>query len=114
MSKIEELESMEEVDHKFALRVWFMADYIEGWDAEGETQECSVTLTPSSKLPGEGIVVTREGLPEFITQPIAMLKMLRDGERIKFVGKRVSKDLFYVYVLVEDWLQYMDDKTEEK
>lgn len=104
----------DEPESKFTLRVWFMTDYTDVFDVVGELKDYAVELTPSSKLPGVSITVTQEELPDYITQPIALLKMLCDGERIAHVGKRIAKDLFYAYVRVEDWLQYTDDKTKEK
>lgn len=104
----------DEPESKFPLRVWFMTDYLDVFDVVGEMKDYAVELTPSSKLPGESITVTQKELPDYITQPIALLKMLHDGERIAYVGKRIAKDLFYVYVHVDQWLQYTDDKTKEK
>lgn len=104
----------DEPKSKFTLRVWFMTDYVDVFDVVGEMEDYAVELTPSSKLPGKSITVTQEELPDYITQPIAMLKMLRDRERIPSIGKKIARDLFYVLVRVEDWLQYTDDKTKEK
>lgn len=101
----------DEPESKYALRVWFMTDYTDVFDVAGDRH--IVELTPSAMFPGESITVSQEELPDYITQPIALLKMLRDGERIDGVGKRITRNVFYVFVRVEDWLQYTDDKTKE-
>ena len=104
-----------EPENNFALRVWFMTDYADVLEnVVDELQVYAVELTPSNKLSGISIIVTEEQLPKYITQPIALLKMLGNGGRIPHVGKKIAKDLFYVYVHVDQWLEYTGDKTKEK
>lgn len=104
----------DEPQSKYALRVCFINEHVvKGRLVVRDLQTDPVRLTPSGMLPGESITVIREELPDYITQPIALLKMLDEGEQIDRVGKRITRDLFYVRVRVEDWLQYTDDKTKE-
>lgn len=105
----------DEPESKYALRVWFINEHVvKGRLVVRDLQTDPVKLTPSVMFPGESITVSQEELPEFITQPIALLKMLHGGERVDDVGKRITKNVFYVFVRVEDWVQYTDDKTKEK
>ena len=93
------------IKNKHTLRVEFL---------RVEFTEEEVLLTPSIVLPGKSIMVTREELPVFITEPIALLKMLTDREKVKEIGTRISSGVFYVHVHVDQWLPYWDDKTKEK
>lgn len=104
-----------EPESKYTLRVWFINEHVvEGRLVIRDLLTDPVRLTPSGMLSGESITVIREELPDYITQPIALLKMLDEGEQIDDVGKRITRDLFYVRVRVKDWVQYKDDKTKEK
>lgn len=87
----------------FSLRVDF-------YDKGGDRQ---VTLVPSYQLEGKTYYTHEDDLPEFITKPIAVLKMLGNGERIELVGKKLNEQVFYIYVHVDTWKTFMDGSGEK-
>lgn len=74
----------------------------------------AAVLTPSAKLARESLTVPKHLMPRFITDQIAMLKMLDIGGRIELVGKRYTDNLFYVYVDADVWENFIDVITKEK
>lgn len=66
-------------------------------------------LTPSYHLGTSSVYAHPDKLPEFITQPLAILKMLSDGERVEDVGKKYRDDLYYVFVDVDVWKVFVAD-----
>ena len=87
----------------FALRVSFF-------------EQGLVELTPSYGL---GLTVppkihtNPDKLPEFITRPIALLKMLSDGGRIDNVGKKYKDSMYYVYVDISPWSAFLEDSATD-
>lgn len=65
-------------------------------------------LTPSAQLHSGASHIPKYMMPDFITEPLAMLKMLNNGERIGSVGKRYTDRLFYVYVDADVWQNFID------
>ena len=73
-----------------------------------------VTLIPSYQLEGKTYHTNEDKLPEFITKPISVLKMLGNGERIELVGKKLNEQVFYVYVHVDTWKTFLWTDQGEK
>jgi hypothetical protein len=92
-------------DKKFTLRVWISPD------------ESIAVLTPSSKLSGKVTTIGLEELPDFVTQSIALLKMLPDNGRIEDLGKRIDQSTFYLFIHSESWDAFFESrlrKTEQE
>jgi hypothetical protein len=89
--------------NSFALRVSFF-------------EQGLVELTPSYGL---GLTVSPkihtnpDKLPEFITCPIVLLKMLSNGERINKVGKKYKDNMYYVYVDSDEWSTFLKDSATD-
>lgn len=66
-------------------------------------------LTPSYHLGTSSVHVHPDKLPEFITQPLAILKMLSDGERVEDVGKKYNDGMYYVFVDADMWKAFVAD-----
>jgi len=82
--------------NSFALRVAFYADDL-------------VELTPSYHLGTSNIHIAPNKLPEFITKPIALLKMLSDGEQVEHMGKKFRDGMYYVFIDVRLWKAFVAD-----
>jgi len=48
-------------------------------------------------------------LPDIVHTKIVLLKMLRRGESITNVGKRLGDNVFYVYISPIQWAEFKDE-----
>lgn len=73
----------------------------------------TVCLIPSANLTGKKFFLDKDKLPEFITEPVAILSMLENYQTVDLLGKKYHGALYYVNVDVDKWTNFFNDEEEK-